>query len=73
MLGRSVTFRPESIEKRSQRGTLKNLTTPNVAICRKILVFSDNYDEKGAHITPRQFRRQLDKKTSVLAPHMETL
>ena len=28
MLGRSVTFRPESIEKRSQRGTLKNLTTP---------------------------------------------
>ena len=44
-----------------------------VAICRKILVFSDNYDEKGAHITPRQFRRQLDKKTSVLAPHMETL
>ena len=29
MLGRSVTFRPESIEKRSQRGTLKNLTTPN--------------------------------------------
>ena len=29
MLGRSVTFRPESIEKHSQRGTLKNLTTPN--------------------------------------------
>ena len=29
MLGRSVTFRPESIEKRSQRGTLKNLTTPS--------------------------------------------
>ena len=29
MLGRSVTFRPESIEKHSQRGTLKNLTTPS--------------------------------------------
>ena len=33
MLGRSVTFRPESIEKRSQRGTLKNLTTPT---CKKV-------------------------------------
>ena len=32
MLGRSVTFRPESVEKLSQRGTLKNLTTPTVDI-----------------------------------------
>ena len=32
MLGRSVTFRPESIERRSQRGTLKNLTTPTLQV-----------------------------------------
>ena len=43
MLGRSVTIGPKSVKKHLIKGTLKNLTTPNVkGVKAKIRRFESN-------------------------------